>query len=212
MQSLKKDKASIKAIARRKRSFRNLTEFFIYLNTYCWNFLEYHLLRRLILNVCSEKLKKKVKVYAEEVQIFQRNTTVSEFIKYRRHLAKTKTIPESMKKLKKRHNIDPDSCTLAALERLREEVCDHVKLSYFAFQIYSITPNCIVVEWLIPEEIIEILSLFYSCEVGKELLRDHHVESIFIDDKTLHSVSIATWYTCHSLVNQVYSIIISYLF
>ena len=93
------------------------------------------------------------------------------------------------------HNIEPDSYTLADLERLRMSTCVHIKLSDFALQIYSIKPNCIIVEWMIPEEIIEILSLFYSSEVGQELLQSHQVESVFIDDRTLHSVSAWCIYT-----------------
>ena len=186
----RKDQSTIRAIARRKRPFQNLTELFVYLNTRCWNFLEYHLLKQLIVNTCSEKLKRKVKTYVEDVQNFQRNTTITEFLKYRRHMAKEKCIPESYKKLKMTHNINPDSYTLADLEKLRKKTCDHVKLSDFALQMYSIEPHCIIVEWMIPEEIVEILSLFYSSEGGQELLHDHHVESIFIDDKTIYSVSI----------------------
>ena len=165
-------------------------EFFVYLNAHCWNFLEYHLLKQLIVNMCSEKLKRKVKIYAEEVQNFQQNTTITEFLKYRRHMAKEKCIPDSYKKLKMKHNINPDSYTLADLEKVRRKTCDHVKLSDFALQIYSIEPNCIIVEWIIPEEVVEMLSLFYSSKVGQELLCEHNVESIFIDDKTLYSVSM----------------------
>ena len=185
----RKDQSAVRAIARRKRPFKNLTDFFVYLNARCWNFLEYHLLKQLIVNTCGEKLKRKVKMYAEEVQNFQRNTTITEFLKYRRHMAKDKSIPESCRKLKMTHNIDPDSYTLADLEKLRKKTCDHAKLSDFALQVYSIKPHCIVVEWMIPEETVEILSSFYSSEVGQELLRDHHVESIVIDDKSLYSVS-----------------------
>ena len=186
---------AIKAIARRKRPFKNLTEFFAHLTAHCWNFFEYQPLKQLIVNTCSEKLKQRVKVYARDIQAFQQNTTITEFLKYRRHLAKTRRIPDSFKKLKMEHNIEPDSYTLADLERLRMSTCVHIKLSDFALQIYSIKPNCIIVEWMIPEETIEILSLFYSSEVGQELLQSHQVESVFMDDRTLHSVSAWCIYT-----------------
>lgn len=185
----RKDKAPIKAIARRKTPFHNLTEFFLHLNTYCWNFLEYHALKQLIVNTCSEKLKEKVKSYVRDVQTFQQNTTITEFLKYRRHLAKKRPILERHKKLKMEHNIDPDLYTLAELEGLRMNTCKHVKLSDFALQMYSVESKCIVVEWMIPEEIVEILSLFYASEIGQRLLQDHQVESISLDNKTLHSVS-----------------------
>ena len=189
MRTERKDKTVIRAIARRKRPFKDLIDFFMYLNDYCWNFLEYHALMQLIINTCSATLRKEMKVYVRDVQAFQQNTTITEFIKYRRDLAKMKSIPESRKKLKMDHNIEPDSYTLADLDKLRMSTCKHVKLSDFALQMYSLKPNCIIVEWMIPEEIIEILSLFYSSEVGQELLQSHQVESVFIDDRTLHSVS-----------------------
>jgi hypothetical protein len=184
-----KHKSAIGKITTRKRPFQNLKEFFLYLNTRCWNFIEYHLLEKLIVNTCSDRLKRKLRIFAEHVQYFQRNTTITEFLKYRRHMAKEKCIPKSYKKLKMTHNINPDSYTLADLEKLRKKTCEHVKLSDFALQIYSIESHCVVVEWMIAEEIVEILSLFYSSEVGQELLHDHQVESIVIDDKSLHSVS-----------------------
>ena len=105
-------------------------------------------------------------------------------------MAKEKCIPKSYKKLKMTHNINPDFYTLADLEKLRVKTCEHVKLSDFALQIYSIEFHCIVVEWMISEGIVEILSLFYSSEVGQQLLRDHHVESIVIDGNSLCSVSM----------------------
>ena len=187
---------TFKAIARRKRPFNNLTEFFTHLNYHCWSFIEYQPLGHLIENTCGEKLKERVRKYARDVQTFQENTTISEFLTHRGYLAKKRRIPESYRKFKTEHNIDPDSYTLADLEKLRKKTCTHVKLSDFALQILTITANCIIVEWMFPEEIVEILALFYSSEVGQELLRDHHVESIVIDDKTLHSVSACCIVEC----------------
>ena len=193
----RKDKSSILEIVKQKRPFRDLTDLFIHLNDY-WNFLEYHLLKQLIINLCSERLRKRVKIYGENVQNFQRNTTITEFIKYRGDLAnlKGKRIPQLCKKLTMKHNIDPELYTLADLETLRKKTCSQVKLTEFALQIHTIMTNCIIVEWMIPEEIVEILSLFYCSEVGQELLRDHHVESILIDDKNLLSVSTSVIHTC----------------
>ena len=188
-------KSEIKKITRQKQHFRNLKDFFSYLNECCWSFIEYHLLKLLIVNMCSDRLKKKMRIFAEHVQNFQRSTTITEFLKYRRHTKKKSISPKLCKKLKMTHNINPDCYTLADLEKLRKETCDHVKLSDFALQVYSIESHCVIVEWIIPEEILETLSLFYSSEIGQELLRDHQVESIVIDDKSLHSVSINNFIT-----------------
>ena len=181
-------KKDITAIARRKTQFKNLTEFFTHLTIYCWNFFEYHPLKQLILNTCSLKLKKEMKLYARDVQRFQQRTTISEFLKYRRRLAKSRKIPKSFKKLTLEHEIDPSTYTLADLESFRLDTCMHVKLVDFALQIYTVATKCIMVEWIIPEEIIEILSLFYSSEEGQDLLQRHFVDKISIDDKTLNSV------------------------
>ena len=189
----KENKRSIILFTRRKKPFKNLDELFAELNMDYWNFLEYHLLKQLIMNLCSEGLRKRVKRYGEDIQTFQRITTVTELIKYRgEDLAnlKGKRIPQSFKKLVMKHKINPETCTLAELETLRKKTCIDVKLCDFALQIHTITTNCIIVEWIIPEEIVEILSLFYYSEVGQELLRDYQVESIVIDNKSLYSVSI----------------------
>lgn len=182
---------AITAIARRTKPFKNLTEFFAHLTAKCWNFFEYQLLKQLIFNTCSTKLKQEMKVYARDVQEFQQRTTITEFLKYRPHLAKTRQIPKSFKKLTLEHAIDPDIYTLADLDSFRLDTCMHIKLSDFALQVYKVTKKCIIVEWIAPEEIIEHLSLFYSSEKGQELLQKHQVEKVLIEERSLHSVSIA---------------------
>ena len=181
----------ISAIARRKKPFNNLTEFFAHLTVHCWNFFEYHPLKQLILNTCSVKLKSEIKTYARDIQTFQKRTTIAEFIRCRRHLAKKRSIPKRFKKLANEHNIDPDNYSLADLESFRQDTCRQIKLSDFALQVYSITSKCILVEWLIPDEIVELLSLFYSSKEGEELLQRHGVDKVFIDGRTLQSVSSA---------------------
>lgn len=186
----------ISAIARRTKPFKNLTEFFTYLTVHCWNFFEYQPLMQLVLNTCSVTLKQEVKTYKSDVEEFLQRTTISEFIKCRRHLARKRVIPKSFRKLTVEHTIDPDCYTLADLETFRLDTCRHVRLSDFALQIYTITAKCFIVEWVIPNEIVEPLSLFFSSKDGQALLQWHQAENISIDERKLHSVSATTLKRC----------------
>ena len=127
----------IRNIVMRKR-FQNILEIFFYLGVHCWNFLEYHILKQLILHQCSTRLKEEMEEYARDIQGFTTRITVTEFIKYRRYLAKHKVIRNSLRKLITKYNIDPDTYTLADLEKVRVKTTSHTRLTDFALQIYSV--------------------------------------------------------------------------
>ena len=188
---MKEHHKCVTAIAKRVKPFPSLTLFFQYLNLNGWNFFEYKLLSYLINNNCSKNLKAEMASYEYDMRDFQQKTTVNNFIEYGRNriVLKERSVPPRFKKLILKKGIDPDSYTLAELDNFRQKTCAQLKLSECALLLYSIKHNCIIVEWIFPEEITEILSCFYSHESGQELLQNHRVESISIDETSLNSVS-----------------------
>ena len=182
----------------RQRYFRNLRTFVVHLNLYCWNFFEHESLKCLIERKCrSGDLKAKMAGYDDEIQALRRRITVFNFIKYGRyHLtAKIGTIPPRFRSLVMEQDINPDSYTLADLENFRMDTCSNLKLSEWALQVYFVQHNCVIVEWIFPEEISETLVCFYSNKNGQELLKSYHVESVSIDKQSLFSVS--KYYECN---------------
>lgn len=197
---MKEHQKFVMAMSKRVKPFPSLTLFFQYLNLNCWNFFEYKVLSYLIKCNCSDNLKTKMVRYEHDMQDFKQTTTVKNFIKYGqpRICPKPRTLPPRFKKLVLTKCIDPDTYTLAELDGIRMKICSQLKLSECALQLYSIKYNCIIVEWIFPEEITEILSYFLSDTNSQELLQSHYVERIIIDEDSLNSVS-----SLHNIVRLV---------
>ena len=188
---IKQHEKHMKKIVRQNLLFLNLKEFFMYLNLYCWNFFEYHLLKHVIHRFCSQYLRNEMASYDRDMQWFQHQTTVLDFIQHVRHriTIERKSAPPRFKKLVLKEDIDPKSYTLADVERFRVDTCMHLKLSQCALQVFSFKHNCIIVEWIFPEELTDQLSCFFGSEVGQEILSSHHVENVTIDGQSILSVS-----------------------
>ena len=196
----------ITKIVKKKQTFFNLDHFFACLNNYCWDFFEYKLLKHVIERFCSRYLKNKMASYDRDMQIFQQQTTVFDFIKFGRHTITAETNPEppGFRSLVLSQDIDPKSYTLADLEKFRMDTCTTLNLSECALQLYIIKHNCIIVGWLIPEELTDQLSCFFCSEEGQEILLSHHVEKATIDGKTLLSVSIIIAKLILEYICQIY--------
>ena len=185
-------------IIQRKRPFTNLTRFFMHLNLHCWNFFEYQILENLIENKCSDALKEQMAKYARDIEEFRQKTTITEFIKSGYLPLKDRSIPPRFKKITIEHSIDPDVFTLADLDHFRKDTYKalHLRLSECAFQVFKIKHGCIIVEWMIPEDLKKpVQDLFYTySESGLMIIQTHNVENISMDgsEVTAQSVYIAS--------------------
>lgn len=190
----------IEIITQQCGPFPSVLEMFMYLNLHCWNFFEYNLLKYVIEKFCSSTLRSDMARYARQMQWFQQETTVFDFIKYGRcRLAVEKPpLPPRFKELVLEEDIDLKSYTLADLERFRLDSCSNLRLSECALHLYSIRHNCIIVQWIFPEELTEQFVCFYCSEGGRELLQIHHVERATVDGQSLHSVS--TYMNTYTLI------------
>ena len=179
----KEHRKYVMQIKKRIRPFTNLRDFFMHLNLYCWNFFEYKVLENLIECNCSEELKERMSIYANDIEGFRQRTTITEFIKCGRHLVKKRAIPPRFKKITLEHAIDPDVYTLAELDHFRIDTYEalHLKLSECAFQVYQIKHGCVVVKWMIPEEFAKPLKDLFNSRTGQKLLQKHSVDRLSID-------------------------------
>ena len=176
----------------------DVKKFFRKLNKYCWNFFEYHLLEYLIKCRCSDGLKAEMRCYSTDMQAFQKNTTISDFIEHGQkiHLIDMPDDPDTelniteyFRKVATKHCINPDTFTLYRLEKFRFRLCNlKLNLSECALRVYHIRPGSIIIEWLVTEEFIKEITAFLSDEIGFDFLWMNNVESITINGKTLYTV------------------------
>ena len=173
----------VKKLSRKKGQPSSLQELFNDLNKYCWNCFEYELLEFVIrVNRCGKPLENRMDVYTRDVKTFKENTTISLFIQYGKQFFKKKSSPKHYNKstLRTIQDIDPDKEKLSYLDRFREDVC--MKLSDCLMQIDSINDGSVETEWIVPEEFDHDLISFFCSEEGKELLKRHQVNAIYLND------------------------------
>lgn len=192
---LKENHKYVTMLASRTKPFTNLKVFFHHLRLHCWNFFEYKVLEVLIKNNCSEDLKERMRNYASDVQSFMSRTKVSEFIKCGiafRLVEKIPDVLETFKKLSYEHDIDPDTLTLSELDEFRTQtksaVCKRYRLLECAIHVYRVKHKCIIVEWMVPEELINTLIDFYYDQDGRELQQIYRVQKLMIDGKSVPTV------------------------
>ena len=183
----------IKSSIQRSKCILNLMVFFRHLNLYLWNFFEYELLALLIEKKCSLDLKSKMATYAGNVERFQQQVTVAEFINSANELVTRTSIPPGFKDIVTEHNIDPEDYTLSQIEGFRKDIHRmlNVELSECALQMYSIqhdhTASRVVIKWIFPDE---LTGLLFNAEYPEGLMQFHHIEKLLVDGRSLDSVSL----------------------
>ena len=166
----------------------NLDELFEDLDDFCWNFLEYDLLQFVInSNNCHAVLKNAMDQYARDVQYFKHCTTASSFIKQGQPLLMKKSLKRGYRRLKTKHAVNPDEFVIAEIDRFRKDVwSSDANLQDCTFHLFSFSSGSVQVELAIPEEFSYPLLAFFCSEEGKELLLQHHIYEIFIDDEPIN--------------------------
>lgn len=193
---LKENHAYVRRVANKTTKFTNVKDFFRHLHLHCWNFFEYKVLEVLINKNCGEELQERMAEYKRDLHTFKENTKIAEFFKCETALdiiVKKANVPETFKKLTTKHGINANTHTLLELDNFRrrtaKEICLRRTLLECAFQLYSITPGSIVVEWLFPEEYTDFVVEFFYSDEGVALLRIHIIEKLLIDGETIPTVS-----------------------
>lgn len=172
--------------------FPNLSVFVRHLNLYCWNFFEHDMLEFLIEQKCSEKLKARMASFAKEVNSYQQQTKLIDFINCRCQLVKKTSIPPHFKEMITEHNIDPNDRTLCDIEKFRNELRillnDKPSECICALQMHSIqrTNDRVIIQWIFPEELIGMF--FYAEYQG--LMSHHEVDTLRVEGILSYSVRL----------------------
>ena len=210
------NRKEVKQVVAKKQPFVNLRLLFAYLNSHMWNFFEYKVLQSVV-SSCSENLKLEMTKYAESIDNFRRQTTITEFIKNARYLVKKRSIPTHFKKITTEHAIDPDTYTLADLDAFRTDTLEalHLKLSECALHVYRMKYGSLLVKWMIYQDYLKQVIDFFHLEDSQQILMKHNVVRIKANksEATIQSVSvlillivlysdtIAIYFLCYSVTS-----------
>jgi hypothetical protein len=138
-------------------------------------------------------LKNAMEQYGRDIEHFKQNTTASNFIQYRgEQLISRKTFPKGYRKLTVRHTVNPTKYKLASMDHFTQDVQNHPnsKLSECTFHFHSITQGSVQIEWAFSDEFSYALIAFFCSKDGKELLLDHQIDAIKIDDTAINRTVI----------------------
>ena len=176
--------------SKRGRVQNNLEELFEDVREYCGSCFEYKLLQQIIYgNTYRASLKNAMEQYGRDIEYFKQNTNASNFIQYQgEQLISRKMLPRGYCKLTIRHTVNPTEYKLASMDRFTEDVQNHPhsNLSECTFHIHSITPGSVQVEWAFSDEFSYALIAFFCSKDGKELLQEHRVDAIKVDDTVIN--------------------------
>ena len=176
---------------KRGRAQNNLDELFEDVREYCGSTFEYTLLQQIIYsNNCRASLKNAMEQYGRDIEHFKQNTTASAFFQCRGEQLISRKMPKSYRKLTVQYadNVSPTEYKLAAMDLFTEDVQNHPnsKLSECTFHIFGITPGSVQIEWAFSDDFSYALIAFFCSEDGKELLQEHQVDEIKIDDTPIN--------------------------
>ena len=187
---------------KRGRAQNNLEELFEDVREYCGSCFEYEMLQQIIYsNNCGAPLKNAMEQYSRDIEHFKRNASASNFIQYQgEQLILRKKLPKGYRKLTVQHAVSPTEYKLTSMDRFTEDVWNHPnsKLAECTFHVCDITKGPVRIEWAFPDEFSYALIAFFCSEDGKELLQEHQVDVIKVDDTPINKSVIA-------IINHLYS-------
>ena len=149
-----------------------------------FTFIDYGLLKHLILNLGSAPLIEKMKSYVSMVQVFKRETTVGELMDYWPGIEPT---DENYSKLRMKISDDPLTYSLEKLDKFRRKFCGKVRLSEFICVLIRLEAGeSFFVEWLIPAIVTpELMKIVGEVEQG--FYEMEHVVMISLGQNLLYS-------------------------
>ena len=177
------------------KCFVNMEEFFSYLDMYCCNCFEYKLLEEVIVSSkCSQALCNQMHNYVQDVQAFRQRTEFSMFFcheRFEQGNTNKGLIPPQFEQLTSKHRVDPNVCTLAAMDTFRTETCSLMEVSEYALLNIKSKQGSVVVEWMFPVELKSVLTSLFCGKIGQRLLQTHKVEFISINGELLCTCSVS---------------------
>ena len=141
------------------------------------DYLKYSLVKHLIDQYGSQKLKQEVADYAKEVQAFRMETRLEVFSEV------CDDQPEKVNgrfaEMVTKHKMDWATATLEDVERFRIEVCRELSLYDFSLNLLRVARGCVEITWRVPRCLVAYIQK--SVKPSSQAMREHHVTSLTID-------------------------------
>ena len=131
-------------------TIHNFSNFFKELEN-LWDFLDFDLLRCIIMAYKNEDLKSNVKIYENNLENFCAETTIQELIEHWMRRFVEDEIPEKLKLCVTELAWDPTTRKVKDLKKIQKKLKKSLpqELAMAAFYMYDIKCSCVKVVWLV---------------------------------------------------------------
>lgn len=127
--------------------------FYLHLNFHL-TFIDFGLLEHIINQYGSPGLRKLMKRYSQDLQLFKSETTIKQVLP---HLRQKSTSPKCFSKLESIFNINVDTSTLEDLDEQRKRLASEISLSQAALKLFDFRESSLLVTWLVPIDLLSFL-------------------------------------------------------
>lgn len=188
MSLIRESGSVVDRVADKLESKQTLTGLFTFLNACMWNFMDYHLLEYVIKRFGSENLKRKMECYVQELEVFERHTSVYDLIEC---WPGQDRLPIENSEATLKVERDPKFCTVAELNELRHKLCVQFwpRLSECAKRVMRHSTHrggCFVVVWTFPSSLTKELEEAVSKPATHALFKENRVLSFSLQNKELY--------------------------
>ena len=171
-------------------TIENFSDFFYDLED-LWNFLDYDLLKCIILAYKNKELINKLEVYENNIEKFCAETTIKQLIEHWMPRFVEDEIPDKFKSCVTQLSWDPNKRKVKELKEIQTKLRDSLpqELAMAAFYICKITRSSVKVVWLIwtdffPEIMDSMKNLF---QANQEFFTENKISCFILDKIILYS-------------------------
>ena len=163
----------------------SIREIFLHLNP-LFSFIDYHLIKYLVEEFASTRLKRDTSAYIEAVRIFLDETTVLDLMD---HWPGRRDIPPHFEELRAVIDGDPSKYTLRQLDNLRKRFCSETRLSEVVLSLIGVgRRNSFVVRWVVPSIFVPRLKSVISCL--RSFYQREYIFSVTVGRQQLYSIAV----------------------
>ena len=172
-------------------TIENFSDYFCDLE-YLWNFLDYDLLKCIILAYKNKELINKVRRYEHNIEKFCAETTINQLIDHWMPRFNEEDIPKEFKTCVTKLSWDPNTSKVKDLKDIQKKLRDSLpqELAMAAFYICEVKRSSVKVVWLVwtdffPEIMDSMNDLF---QANPEFFTENKVSCFILDKVILYSI------------------------
>ena len=171
-------------------TIENFSDFFLDLED-LWNFLDYDLLKCIILAYKIKELIDNLKIYEHNIEKFCAETTINQLIEHWMPRFDEEDIPDKFKLCVTRLSWDPNTCKVKDLKDIQKKLRDSLpqELAMAAFYICEVKRSSVKVVWLAWTDFFpEIMdSMNDLSRTNPDFFTENKISCFILDKHTLYS-------------------------